>query len=101
MLFQEKVTAANFIFAGASSLGIGLELMPQRALQERQAYRINELAKILGHANIKMTERYAKLGRDHIARTGGTAREIWKLLVPLTAVQTNIASGCSDIVRTT
>ena len=60
-----------------------------------------ELAKILGHSNIKMTERYAKLGRDHIARTGGTAREIWKLLVPLTAVQTNIASGCSDTVRTT
>ena len=24
-----------------------------------------ELAKILGHANIKMTERYAKLGRAH------------------------------------
>jgi integrase len=39
-----------------------------------------ELAKILGHSNIKMTERYAKLGRQHIARTGTTAREIWKLL---------------------
>jgi integrase len=38
-----------------------------------------ELAKILGHANIKMTERYAKLGRHHIAKTGSTAREIWKL----------------------
>jgi integrase len=37
-----------------------------------------ELAKILGHANIKMTERYAKLGRQHIAKTGNTAREIWK-----------------------
>ena len=30
-----------------------------------------ELAKILGHANIKMTERYAKLGKNHIARTSG------------------------------
>jgi integrase len=40
-----------------------------------------ELAKILGHSNIKMTERYAKLGRQHIARTGNTAREMWKLLV--------------------
>ena len=49
-----------------------------------------ELAKILGHSNIKMTERYAKLGRDHIARTGSTAREIWKLLEP-TCEQTNIA----------
>src|ERR1035437_9511990 len=39
-----------------------------------------ELAKILGHSNIKMTERYAKLGRQHIARTGSTAREIWKQL---------------------
>jgi integrase len=39
-----------------------------------------ELAKILGHANIKMTERYAKLGRNHIARTGGTASEMWKLM---------------------
>ena len=26
-----------------------------------------ELAKILGHSNIKMTERYAKLGKAHIA----------------------------------
>ncbi len=39
-----------------------------------------ELAKILGHANIKMTERYAKLGQQHIARTGSTARELWRLL---------------------
>jgi integrase len=39
-----------------------------------------ELAKILGHSNIKMTERYAKLGRAHMAKTSNTAREIWKLL---------------------
>jgi integrase len=39
-----------------------------------------ELAKILGHSNIKMTERYAKLGRNHIARTGNTAREMWRLM---------------------
>ncbi len=32
-----------------------------------------ELAKILGYKNIKMTERYAKLGRQHIAQTGSTA----------------------------
>ena len=48
-----------------------------------------ELAKILGHSNIKMTERYAKLGRQHIARTGGTAREIWKLLEREEGVQTH------------
>lgn len=39
-----------------------------------------ELAKILGHSNIKMTERYAKLGKNHIARTGDTARAMWDLL---------------------
>ena len=39
-----------------------------------------ELAKILGHSNIKMTERYAKLARQHIARTSSAAREMWKLL---------------------
>jgi len=39
-----------------------------------------ELAKILGHANIKMTERYAKLAKSHIARTVSTAREMWKLM---------------------
>ena len=39
-----------------------------------------ELAKILGHSNIEMTERSTKLGRKHIARTGNTAREIWKLM---------------------
>jgi hypothetical protein len=27
-----------------------------------------------------MTERYAKLGRAHMAKTSNTAREIWKLM---------------------
>jgi integrase len=39
-----------------------------------------ELAKILGHSNIKMTERYAKLAKTHIAKTGNTAREMWRLM---------------------
>jgi site-specific recombinase XerD len=39
-----------------------------------------ELAKLMGHANIKMTERYAKLGREHISKTGNTAKVIWNLL---------------------
>jgi len=42
-----------------------------------------ELPKILGHSNIKMTERYAKLARHHIARTSSTARGMWKLLEPI------------------
>lgn len=37
-----------------------------------------ELAKILGHSNIKMTKRYAKLGKSHITRIGSTAREMGK-----------------------
>jgi integrase len=41
-----------------------------------------ELAKILGHSNIKMTERYAKLARQHLARTSSTARVMWNLLEP-------------------
>jgi len=49
-----------------------------------------ELAKILGHSNIKMTERYAKLGRQHIARTGSSAREIWKLMEVEIAGQANV-----------
>ena len=47
---------------------------------ELQPMILYELAKILGHANIKMTERYAKLAKDHIARTGTTACELWKLM---------------------
>ncbi len=39
-----------------------------------------ELAKILGHANIKMTERYAKLGQSHIAKTVKVASQIWNLM---------------------
>jgi hypothetical protein len=36
-----------------------------------------ELAKILGHSNIKMTEGYAKLGREHITKTCTIAKVIW------------------------
>jgi integrase len=39
-----------------------------------------ELAKILGHANIKMTERYAKLAKAHISRTSSTAQQMWRLM---------------------
>jgi 2-dehydro-3-deoxyphosphogluconate aldolase/(4S)-4-hydroxy-2-oxoglutarate aldolase len=40
-----QLTAANFIFAGASSLGIGSELMPSKALSTRQDQWIHELAR--------------------------------------------------------
>lgn len=37
-----------------------------------------ELAKILGHSNIKMTEQYAKLGKEHIVGIGNTAGAMWR-----------------------
>ena len=39
-----------------------------------------ELAKILGHTNIRMTERYAKLAKKHISKTGQTAQEMWRMM---------------------
>lgn len=50
-----------------------------------------ELAKILGHANIKMTERYAKLGRQHITKTCNVAREMWKLMEQVKGNKESIA----------
>lgn len=56
-------------------------MLQRLAILEHDERRdIYELAKILGHSNIKMTERYAKLARHHIARTGNTARGMWTLL---------------------
>jgi site-specific recombinase XerD len=52
-----------------------------------------ELAKILGRSNVKMTERYAKLARQHITRTGSTAREIWNQLDGTATA--NVSSRCS------
>jgi 2-dehydro-3-deoxyphosphogluconate aldolase/(4S)-4-hydroxy-2-oxoglutarate aldolase len=40
-----QLTAANFIFAGSSALGIGHELMPPKALSARQGQWIHELAR--------------------------------------------------------
>jgi 2-dehydro-3-deoxyphosphogluconate aldolase/(4S)-4-hydroxy-2-oxoglutarate aldolase len=40
-----QLTATNFIYAGASSIGIGSELMPRKALATRQDRWIHELAR--------------------------------------------------------
>lgn len=84
------------------SASAGGDLIPKLAKLESQLRLVDrsrellrsedlyELAKILGHANIKMTERYAKLGRKHIARTSNTAREIWKLMEREEADKANV-----------
>jgi len=41
-----------------------------------------ELSKLLGHSNIKMTERYADLARAHIVKTGNVSRELWNKMEP-------------------
>ena len=51
-----------------------------------------ELAKILGHSNIKMTEWYAKLEKNHIARTGNTAREMSRLMEGETGAKAEMGS---------
>ena len=38
-------TATNFIIAGASALGVGMELMPRDAILLRQGHRIHELSR--------------------------------------------------------
>ncbi len=50
-------TALNFILAGAAALGIGGELIPKEAVQQRQAARILELAR-----------RFTKLVKDARSR---------------------------------
>lgn len=40
-----QMTAAGFILAGASAIGVGGELVPEEAIQQRQEERIHELAR--------------------------------------------------------
>ena len=60
-----------------------------------------ELAKILGHSNIKMTERYAKLAKTHIAKTGNTVREMWRLMEGEMGGRLKRVRECSRIVPAT
>jgi len=54
------------------------------------------LAKILGHSNIKMTERYAKLAKQYIARTSGAHEP---LLNHSARTPRTLADECTRIVR--
>jgi 2-dehydro-3-deoxyphosphogluconate aldolase/(4S)-4-hydroxy-2-oxoglutarate aldolase len=53
-----QMTAANFILAGASAIGVGGELVPQEAIEQRQEERIHELARrfvgFVGQARAQM-----------------------------------------------
>jgi len=48
-----------------------------------------------------MTERYAKRAPRHIARTGGTAREIWHLMEKGSGDPEIASRQCSRAVRAT
>jgi len=62
-----QMTAANFILAGATALGIGTELIPKAAIQLRQVERIGVLAKrFLG---------FVKSAREQMAPPKGGAHE--------------------------
>jgi 2-dehydro-3-deoxyphosphogluconate aldolase/(4S)-4-hydroxy-2-oxoglutarate aldolase len=61
-------TAAGFILAGASAIGVGAELIPTEAIERRQSERIHELA-------LRFTE-FVKMARDRIA--AGKKRAVLK-----------------------
>src|SRR5437667_445829 len=69
-------TAGNFILAGAVALGIGRELIPKEALQQRQEGRIRELARCCSvRAARQVGEGAAHSGlRAHTVRVTAHAR---------------------------
>lgn len=38
------------------------------------------MAETFGRSNIRMKERYPKLAKNHVARSGSTARKIWNMM---------------------
>ena len=56
---------------------------------------LHKLAKSTGHSNSKMTERYAKLCRQHITKTGNTAREMWRLMEGRTGTESRAEKAIS------
>jgi 2-dehydro-3-deoxyphosphogluconate aldolase / (4S)-4-hydroxy-2-oxoglutarate aldolase len=63
-------TAAGFILAGAAAIGIGRELIPREALQQRQKGRLHELARRFLHLVIAARAQLA-LGKGS-AGSGGS-----------------------------
>lgn len=61
-----QLTAANFILAGACAIGVGRELVPEEAIQQRQEERIHELARrFVG---------FVTKARAHIAKVQGAPK---------------------------
>jgi 2-dehydro-3-deoxyphosphogluconate aldolase / (4S)-4-hydroxy-2-oxoglutarate aldolase len=61
-----QLTAANFILAGACAIGVGGELVPEEAIQQRQEERIHELARrFLG---------FVTKARAHLAKVKGALK---------------------------
>jgi hypothetical protein len=81
-LNQAAVVCAGEILSNVRSSGSfsWLQWGPGQLTGEMTVYMPAELAKLLGHPNIKMTERYAKLAKGHIAKTGDTARRMWRMM---------------------
>ena len=66
-------TAANFILAGATAIGVGTELIPADAIERREAERIRELARrFVGFVK-------AARGRLPPQRASGVAKVDWQL----------------------
>src|SRR5271167_584650 len=61
-----QLTAANFMLAGACAIGVGGELVPEEAIQQRQEERIHELARrFLG---------FVTKARAHLAKVKGVRK---------------------------
>ena len=58
------------------------QILPETFDANWYAHAPNEPRDESWATRIKMTERYAKLAKQHIARTSNTAREMWKLREP-------------------
>jgi 2-dehydro-3-deoxyphosphogluconate aldolase/(4S)-4-hydroxy-2-oxoglutarate aldolase len=69
-----QLTARNFILAGASALGVGGELIPKDAIQQRRPEWIRELAqRFLGYEDRSQSNRSleGKRGHPEVTRKGG------------------------------
>ena len=76
-----QLTAGNLILAGASALGVGRELIPKEAIQQRRAGWIRELAqRFLGLVKTARSQNgglEGKRGHQEVTRNRGVVRRDW------------------------